>query len=300
MVYEGAMTETARQDTARSNGERLVAVGGVQLCVETFGDAGNPAVLLIHGACASMLWWPAELCERIAAGGRHVVRYDNRDTGRSTCYPPGRPGYALTDLAADAIGILDALDVPRAHVVGRSMAGAVALILAIDHPDRVATLTLVGTTPGGDDLPPMSAEFRAATAEPPDTTHVAAVVAAVVGMARAYAGRSPHFDEDATRALAEQDVARARNVASTLANHFAIELDGPARGPADVTAPTLVVHGELDPVFPLPHGEALCRAVPGAELLVLADTGHDVPPPVWDGFVAALLRHTAARDGGAR
>ena len=95
----------------------------VELCVQTVGDPGDPAVLLIHGACASMVWWEDELCERIAAGGRFVIRYDQRDTGRSTSFPVGEPGYAMSDLAADAVGILDALGVDRAHVVGRSMSG---------------------------------------------------------------------------------------------------------------------------------------------------------------------------------
>jgi pimeloyl-ACP methyl ester carboxylesterase len=106
-----------------TGGERIIEANGVPLCVETTGDPGDPAVLLIHGASASLLWWDRELCERIAGGGRFVIRYDSRDTGRSVSYPPGRPGYRLTDLADDAIGILDALGVHRAHLVGRSMGG---------------------------------------------------------------------------------------------------------------------------------------------------------------------------------
>jgi pimeloyl-ACP methyl ester carboxylesterase len=110
---------------------------------------------------------------------------------------------------------------------------------------------------------------------------------------RVYAGGSPHFDEGATRSLAERDVARTANVASCLTNHFLVALDD-AVAPRDVAVPTLVVHGDRDPVFGLDHGRALQRAIPGADLLVLEDTGHDVPPPVWDRFVAALLAHTAA------
>ena len=106
-------------------------------------DPDDPAVLLIDGAAASMLWWDAGLCARIAACGRFVIRYDQRDTGRSTAYPPGRPGYSNTDLARDAIGILDALTISRAHVVCRSMSGGLGLILGVDHPSRVATLTFV-------------------------------------------------------------------------------------------------------------------------------------------------------------
>lgn len=273
----------------------MLRANGVDLCVETFGDPADPAVLLIHGACASMLYWEEELCRRIARGGRYVIRFDNRDTGLSVAYPPGAPGYSMRDLAADAVGILDALGVDRAHVVGRSMSGGTAVIAALDHPGRVASLTLVTTTPGDGDLPPMSAEFLRYTGSGgPDPTDPTAVVNFVVGLVRAYGGGSGHFDEPAVRAVAERDVARTRNIASCLTNHFIMDLAGPVHGGlGDIDVPTLVVHGELDPVFPLPHGEALRRAVPGAELLVLAGAGHELPPPTWDVFVPALLAHTA-------
>jgi pimeloyl-ACP methyl ester carboxylesterase len=273
---------------------RLVEANGVELCVQTFGEPADPAILLIHGASASMLWWEEELCHRIAAHGRFVIRYDNRDTGLSVSYPPGRPGYSLTDLTGDAIGILDALGIDRAHLVGRSMSGAIALVAGVDHADRVASLTFVSTTPGGADLPPMTDAFLASTADNPDPSDHAAVVEFIVRVLRAYSGDSPYFDEPATRALAERDLARSRNIAATLTNHYLIDFDGPVSGGfGDIVVPTLVVHGELDPVFPLPHGEALRDAVPGAELLILDRAGHEVPKPLWDVFVAALIRHTA-------
>jgi pimeloyl-ACP methyl ester carboxylesterase len=275
----------------RSHGERILDINGAELCVETFGDRADPAIVLVAGSAASMLWWDAELCERIAVRGRFVVRYDHRDTGRSTCYPPGKPPYSFTDLTRDVLGIQDALDIERAHVVCQSMFGGTGLILGVDHPDRVASMTFVSSSTGADDLPPPSSDL-AMPAEP-DTSDAAAVVAYVVAGAKAYAGGSPYFDEAAIRALVEQDVARARNYASTLVNHFVIELDGPVRGGfGDIAAPTLVVHGDHDPLLPLPHGRALRDAVPGAELLVLEGAGHDLPKAVWDDFVSALVRHT--------
>src|SRR5882757_5452926 len=168
-----------------SHGETLVAINDVELCVETFGDPANPAVLFIDGASASMLWWEAELCERIARGDRFVIRYDNRDTGRSTSYPPGKPGYKYTDLAADALGILDALHVERAHLVCRSMSGGIGLILGTEHPDRVASLTFVSTTTGADGLPTASDGARPALAEA-DPADPAAVVDFVVASVKAY------------------------------------------------------------------------------------------------------------------
>jgi pimeloyl-ACP methyl ester carboxylesterase len=274
-----------------SNGERFVPTSGAELCVETFGSPANPAVLLVDGAAASMLWWEAELCERIARGGRFVIRYDNRDTGRSTSYPPGRPGYTYMDLARDALGVLDALDVERAHIVCRSMSGGIGLILGVDHPDRVLSLTFVSTSTGEDGLPPPSDELAAAPAAP-DPADPAAVVDFVVASAKAYSGGSPFFDETATRALVERDVARTRDIASTLANHYAMTFDVPAHDFGDIKAPTLVVHGDRDPAFPLPHGRALRDAIPGAKLLVLEGAGHDLPRPLWDVFVPALIRHT--------
>src|SRR6201999_3186498 len=122
--------------------ETMIEANGVALCAETFGEPDAPAVLLIHGASASMLWWAEERCERIAADGRFVIRYDNRDTGRSVSYPAGRPEYSLLDMAGDAVGVLDAFGIEQAHVVGRSMGGGIALLA---DPARVSTLTLVTT-----------------------------------------------------------------------------------------------------------------------------------------------------------
>jgi pimeloyl-ACP methyl ester carboxylesterase len=265
----------------------MVRANGVDLCVETFGDGADPAILLIHGAAASMLWWDAELCRRIASRGRYVIRFDNRDTGRSVHYPPGEPQYAMTDLARDAVGILDALGVDRAHVVGCSMFGGMALVLGLDHADRVASLTFLSTSTGEAGLPGATVGH---VPEDPD------LVEYLVAVSRAYSGGSPYFDEAATRRLIEQDVARTYDMQAAMTNHYAMEMDGPVNGShRDLVAPCLVVHGELDPVLPLPHAEALRDAVPGATLVVLEQTGHDLPRPVWDVFVDAVVRHTASR-----
>jgi pimeloyl-ACP methyl ester carboxylesterase len=278
-----------------SNGEKLVEISDVELCVETFGNPANPPVLLVDGAATSMLWWETELCEQLARGDRYVIRYDNRDTGRSTSYPPGRPGYTFTDLAGDALGILDALNVERAHIVCRSMSGGIGLIIGVDHPDRVKSLTFVSTSTGEDGLPPSSDELTSHTPADPDPADPGAVVDFVVASAKAYSGGSPYFDETATRALVERDVARTRDIASTLANHYAMTFDGSSRDFASIKAPTLVVHGDHDPVCPLPHGHALRDAIPGATLLILEGAGHDLPKPLWDVFVPALIQHTGGR-----
>src|ERR671919_1948030 len=125
--------------------ERMVEVNGVELWAQTFGNRDDPAVLLVMGLAASMLHWEDEFCDRLADGSRFVIRYDHRDTGRSVSYPPGAPQYTGRDLAEDAIGVLDAFGVARAHVVGISMGGGLGQSLAIHHPARVASLTLSST-----------------------------------------------------------------------------------------------------------------------------------------------------------
>jgi pimeloyl-ACP methyl ester carboxylesterase len=143
----------------------IVHANGADLCFQTFGDRSDPAILLVMGAGASMDWWEDEFCERLAAGSRYVVRYDHRDTGQSTSYPPGAPGYTGDDLVADPIALLDVLGVRAAHVVGLSMGGALAQLMALDHREHVASLTLIATSPAGPgepDLPDMTAEDRAA------------------------------------------------------------------------------------------------------------------------------------------
>src|SRR6266702_1468555 len=282
--------------------DRLVHANDVQLCVETFGDDGDPAILLISGSTSSMDWWPDEFCSRLAAGLRFVISYDHRDTGRSTSYPPGAPAYSFPDLVDDAVGLLDVLGVSRAHAVGISMGGMIAQHLAVNHADRVESLTLIATSPAGpggpgrSELPPMTERLRAhfATAKPrPDATDRAAFIDHIVDAERAFAG-SLGIDEPSLRQLAGRVFDRTPNPASAT-NHWILEGGGPVRsrlGP--VTAPTLVMHGTDDPLFPYGHAEALAREIPGAQLVPLKRVGHQVPPPdVWDVVIPALLRHTS-------
>src|SRR5262245_25706638 len=144
-----------------------VPVPGAELCVETFGEPDRPTVLLINGGGQSLDWWDAGLCRLLADAGRHVVRYDHRDVGRSTGSPRGSPTYTSNDLCTDPARILDALGVRRAHVAGMSMGGGIAQHFAIHHPDRLASLTLVATSPGGGgDLPGPAPAILAAFESP--------------------------------------------------------------------------------------------------------------------------------------
>ena len=143
-------------------GEQMIEANGVALCTEPFGDRANPPILLIMGVGASMLWWDAGFCRMLADGGRFVIRYDHRDTGRSVTYEPGHPTYAGVDLIADAAGVLDGYGLPAAHVVGVSAGGAFAQLLALSFADRVLSLVLISTspaTPGDRGLPGPTEQF---------------------------------------------------------------------------------------------------------------------------------------------
>ena len=278
------------------------AGGGAELCVELIGDPGSPPILLIAGASCSMDFWDEDLCRRLAARERLVVRYDHRDTGRSTSYPVGEPGYTGADLAADPVAVLDGLAIAGAHVVGLSMGGGIAQQLALEHRDRLVTLTLVATSPiddSGGKLPGMAPRLRAALADPrpdPDFGDREAVIRHLVEEERPYAGPAM-FDESRRRAIATRVVSRSRDVAASLANHGIViqAEEEPARGRLrDLhDLPTLVVHGTEDPLFPPQHGRALADAIPGARLVELEGVGHELPPPpTWDLFIDALVEHT--------
>jgi pimeloyl-ACP methyl ester carboxylesterase len=278
--------------------ERLIEANGVELCTESFGDPADSPVLLIMGIGASMLWWDDGLCRLLADGGRFVVRYDHRDTGRSVSYPPGCPGYTGADLVTDAAGVLDAYGIQAAHVVGCSAGGAFAQLLALDHPDRVRSLVLMSTSPataGDRRLPPPTERFTRFVADARvDWSDANSVVEHVVAFARVLAGPERAFDEAAMRQFARRDVARARDFAA-MQNHNMLPGGEHVTGPlSSITASTLVVHGTADPMFPLQHAHALVAEIPAARLLTLPGAGHGIERADWPTLVAAVIEHTAA------
>ncbi len=277
--------------------ERMVAFDGVEIATESFGDPADPPLLLIMGAKASMIWWPEPLCRRLAERGRFVIRYDHRDTGRSTSYEPGAPGYTLVDLAHDALGVLDAYGIDRAHVVGMSMGGILGQILALDRPGRVASLTVIASTPLGYDGPELPALDPAVLAHvlasaDLDSTDEAAIVSHMVEAWRLMAGSAYPFEGPAAHKLATAEFRRARTFAST-ANHHMLEAPEAYNGRlGEVGVPTVVIHGTADPVLPFAHGQAIAGAIPGANLLSLEGTGHELHPGDWDKLIDAIARHT--------
>ena len=276
-------------------------MNGVDLCVGTFGDPADPAILLIMGSSASMDWWEDEFCERLAAGSRFVVRYDHRDTGESVSYEPGAPPYTGRDLIDDALALLDALELSRVHVVGMSLGGAIAQLVALERPERLASLTLISTAPSAPgpedpDLPTMSDESgaRFAAITEPTWSDPASVVDYLTEIARASSARSRPFDEAAFRELACRIVERTTDIESSMKNHDVADAVPRWRERLrDLPVPTLVVHGTEDPVVPYGNGVALAAEIPGARLLTLEATGHELPRPTWDVVVPAILEHTS-------
>jgi len=285
--------------------EAFAAVNGIELCHQTFGARENPAVLLIMGLGAHMIQWDDEFCSDLAGRGFHVIRFDNRDVGRSTKIDfdpaamlrdafagrPIDPPYRLVDMARDALGLLDALDVSRVNVVGASMGGGIAQELALLAPERVSSLTSIMSTTGERDLPPPGPEFAAIflSAPPRDAAEYVDANLRAWKLMRAPGDEDPEEDRR-DRERAEREAARAplcpeggaRQMLATIAS------GGRRAQLGKITAPTLVIHGTGDPLTPLPRGEDVTRAIPGARLLALEGMGHNLPKRLWPRILDAI------------
>lgn len=290
--------------------ERYVKANGVELFTESFGDPAEPSILLIMGAGGQGLLWEDELCELLASRRRHVIRFDHRDTGLSTVRPFDEHPYDLTDLAADAVGILDEYGRATAHVVGASMGGAVAQYVALDHRHRVETLTLFGTTPAMRELStylpgdpndtglrmPDSAEINAAIERmlttPPENREEHIEFRAQVFTLTA--GSAYPQDIERTRRLSTLEFDRATDWEARNNHVVAMERSGPDLRPRlrGLDVPTLVIHGAEDEIVPVEHGRALAETIPGARLLVTDGLGHQMHPDVYPIWVDAIVEHT--------
>jgi pimeloyl-ACP methyl ester carboxylesterase len=272
---------------------------GIELEYETIGDPGDPPMVLIMGLGAQLIDWPVEFCTALAERGYQVIRFDNRDCGLSTGFDDagapdlaaataGQSAYKLADLAADTAGLLDALDIDRAHVVGVSMGGMIAQQFAVDHPRRLLSLCSIMSTTGDRSVGGPTPEASAALTRPPAANRSEAIAnqlasSAVIG--------SPGYpvpdDERRQRATAKYDRAyrplgAGRQLAAVIAS--------PDRtaGLHSITVPALVIHGAEDPLVDVSGGRATAAAIPGAELLVLPGMGHDLPQPLWPQIIDAI------------
>jgi pimeloyl-ACP methyl ester carboxylesterase len=274
----------------------MTTIDRPEIISEAFGDPADPALLLIMGAMASMLWWPEAFCRELADAGLHVIRYDNRDTGRSTKYPPGEPSYTFGDMADDAIGVLDGHGIGKAHVAGMSMGGMIAQLVALKHPSRVASLTVISSSPMGMDtshLPQTTDAYARHSAEGADVdwSDRRQVIDFMVRDVRAIASIAHPFDEARMRAFIERDYDRSGGFLSAT-NHFSLKGGDEWKGRLhEMKAPLLVIHGISDPIFPVEHGEMLAKTVAGAKLLRIEGGGHELHPQDWPAMEAAIVSH---------
>lgn len=272
--------------------EHLIQVNGIHLYTESFGEANNPAILLIMGAQSSMIWWETEWCQRLAETGRYVIRYDNRDVGRSMTYELGQPEYTFEDMADDAIHVLDSYGIKKAHIVGMSMGGMLTQMIALRHPDRVSAITLMMTSNFAPHLPEMEAKVLDFFTENAavDLSDKQAFVQFTVGKWKVLAGPKYPFDEERITKLAKEEWEHSDRVVS-LNNHALIAGGESYLGKtAEISVPTQVIHGTDDPIIPYEHGAHLADVIPGASLTTLEGVGHEIPREEWDTLIEVITQ----------
>lgn len=266
---------------------------GIELEYDTFGDPSGAPLLLIAGLGMQMVGWDEEFCELLAGRGFHVIRFDNRDAGLST-WPDAT--YTLEDMARDAVGLLDALGVQQAHVVGASMGGFIAQVVALDHPERVLTLTSMISGPNGEDQVQPTPEAMALLFSPRPPTREEQVLLGLRSK-KALLGPDDPFDETYERTRIERAIDRAYNPPGFLRQFQAIAAaPGRLERLRSLRVPALVVHGDADILVPVENGRNVAAVIPGARLVEIEGMGHDVPRRVWERVadeIAALARQSA-------
>jgi pimeloyl-ACP methyl ester carboxylesterase len=264
---------------------------GVRLWYEELGPSDGPPVLLVMGGGASVVWWPPELLRGLVDAGCRVVQFDNRDVGLSTHVDWAIAPYGIDDMADDVVAVLDAVGVGAAHLVGVSVGGMVGQAVALRHPERVRSLTLVSTTPGPDPrLSSGKGSVFAGLDRPIETD--ADAIELEVDFCRAVAGSRFEFDEQYYRELAAADLARGTNPAPGMpsASSRVDDLAG-------IQVPTLVVHGTEDPIYPFDHAEVLADGIPGATLVRWDGVGHEQPPQLVAELARLVIHHVDAAEG---
>lgn len=273
----------------------FAANGDIRICYDTVGHPDDPALLLVAGLGNQLVMWPRELCESFVDRGFFVVRFDNRDCGLSTiCEAVAE--YTLHDMAADAVAVLDDLGIARAHLFGHSLGGMIAQVVAIDHPDRTATLSVLSTSTGNWEYGKPTDEALTGISRGAGATIDEAVELDVANR-RIWASPS-WFDEDLVRAQFREAYERSFTPGSSL-RQFAAIVQAPDREPAlrTLAVPTLVMHGTLDPLVASDGGTRLASLVPGAELQLLEGLAHDLPVEVWQQVISLVTAHVSRHAG---
>ncbi|MFJ8243185.1 alpha/beta fold hydrolase [Bacillus tropicus] len=280
--------------------EKIIKINEIDICTESFGNPANSTVLLIMGAMCSMVYWDEEFCQQLADTGRYVIRYDNRDVGRSTTYKPGSSHYTVVDMADDAIGVLDAYHIDEAHIVGMSLGGMIAQIVALRNPQRVLSITLIasgifGSEDNNRNLPPIDEKILAyhANATKLNWSDEESVANYLVAGSALLCGSKHKFDEKRVYKQVEKEIKRANNLLSMF-NHSLLKGDDSYEGKLKgINIPTLVIHGTEDTVLPYEHALALVNEISHALLLTLEGSGHEIHCDDWDHIINAILNHTS-------
>jgi len=293
-----------------------VHANGIDIEYERIGNESDPPLLLIMGLGAQMIAWDDEFCRALADRGHHVIRYDNRDTGLSTKIESDRidftqamataaggasidAPYTLTDMAADAAGLLDALDIPAAHIVGASMGGMIAQTLAIEHPEKVLTLTSIMSNTGDRDVgQPTPEAMQRLMVRPPEERE--AVIANSLETSRVI-GSPGLIDEERIRQRAAEAYDRCFYPVGIGRQLIGIMASG-SRSEAlkQLDVPTLVIHGSADPLVQVDGGRRTAEVIPGAELMIIDGMGHDLPQVFWPQIIDAICALTAKAPAEAR
>lgn len=275
--------------------QKTVQFRDVSINTENFGNPENPAILLIMGSASSLIWWDIEFCNKLVDKGYFVIRYDNRDTGKSTSYPVGKPGYSFEEMSDDAIEILNAYHIEKAVIMGMSMGGMLAQMIAIRHPERVKTLVLHASmyfAEGAEKLPVFSEEvqkfFNDYGNYVPQGYRDQVDYAFKQWQVTHHSERKYNLEE--IYKMVELDVERAIDYNSKLNHSFAEVTGNELTRIKEITVPTLVIHGTLDNVIPYIHGEMLTKTIPNAVLLTMDGAGHELHPDDYDSIVEAITK----------
>jgi pimeloyl-ACP methyl ester carboxylesterase len=291
-----------------------VTANNIRIEYETFGEASSPACLLIAGNGAQLLFWDADFCRKLAETGLCVIRFDNRDAGLSTKFEeagipdmmamiqaamagqPVESSYTLADMADDAVGLLDALGITKAHVCGASMGGMIAQVAAYRHPERVLSLTSIMSNTGSPDIQPGNPEALAAVVAPPPEGRQAYIEHMLATWRTIWSPGFP-FEEKRARTFFEQSYDRSFYPQGMARQNAALLATGDRRPfLSTITAPALVIHGADDPLLSVESGRDTARSIPGARLLIIDGMGHDMPTETWPEIIAAITRRTKQTD----
>lgn len=275
--------------------EKVIKINGVELYTESFGDKDNPAILLIAGATVSMLYWDAEFCQQLSEKGFYVIRYDNRDVGKSTHYAAGSTPYNIVDLTNDAISILDGYKIDKVHFMGISLGGLIAQIASIKYPDRVKSLILLSTGPWGDSdpaIPEMDKRILKfhKKAETVDWTNEESVVNYMVEGSALMSGRKP-FDRQRSEKFIRAEFNRANNYISMF-NHATLQGGEEYWNRlSEINQPALIIHGTDDNIWHFKNAKILLKNLKDSKLIPLEGTGHELHFDDWDTIIDGTTSH---------